>query len=1081
MPETCSQCGRPWPAGLPAAFCPVCALSGALEEEHEARGDRPAIREQKPGGKDQRSERRDQTSVLPEQAAPVTLGAFGDYELLEEIARGGMGVVYRARQVRLNRIVALKLMLPFSRPELGNRFRAEAETAASLQHPNIVAIHEVGEHAGHPFFSMDYVAGPSLADTLRDGPLPAPRTAELLQMLAEAVHYAHQHGVLHRDLKPSNVLLDELGHPRITDFGLAKRLPAKAESGKPKAEMDLTLTGQVLGSPNFMAPEQAQGRHAQIGPACDVYSLGAILYQALTGRPPFQGETLTDVLHQVVNADPVAPRRLNPSIPLDLETLCLKCLEKEPGRRLGSARMLADELARFRAGEPILARPLSPMGRVGRWCRQKPLVAGLGVALALVFAAGFGGVVWQWREAREKLWGSYLAQARANRWSGQVGRRFDSLEVIRQAAAIRPSSELRHEAIACFTLTDARVARQWPTAAGSLALIDADCERYACWSPTEGLVIRRVSDGAELLRLPNGDRHLPVTRLCFSPDGELLAATYSSPESFRLQVWELRRGELRCDVLVEGPRQPLAFSPDGRLIVVGDAHGGLHVHDLARGQEVKQLQVMKAPAQLVFDPDGARLAVCGDENRNVQVVDFATGAILKTLPHPSLAGEPSWHPDGVLLATPCADFQLRLWDVASGTVRTVLEGHTGRPTSVKFNRAGDLLASSGWDGVTRFWDPILGKEQFSLPANYQGQSSFNSDDSRLQFGLDAFGVGLWEIATGRECRRLGLGGRAFGASFSADGRLLATAHADGARVWDLRIGRALAFLPAYECRSVLFHPDGHSLLLSGWMGLQQWPIAAIETPDALLWRVGPPQARLTNTLEQAGWGPDRRTLAVTSPEGIRLLDLGPPLQVRHRGDHPNATHLALSGDGHWIATGTWKGQGVRVWNAHTGSLVTHLPLGENAAVAFSPGSRWLVTGTPAEYRFWEVGSWEAAHAIPRAHAGDMYGSMVFSPEGRTLALVRGRNSDLRLVEADTGREWAALEAGEPRCFSARGNWLVTSEANGLLRVWDLRRIRKQLAAMNLDWEAPWGDPEPPFASEKPLSIVVESQPRPGGQ
>ena len=297
------------------------------------------------------------------------------------------------------------------------------------------------------------------------------------------------------------------------------------------------------------------------------------------------------------------------------------------------------------------------------------------------------------------------------------------------------------------------------------------------------------------------------------------------------------------------------------------------------------------------------------------------------------------------------------------------------PTSVKFNHAGDLLASSGWDGVTRFWDPILGKEQFSLPAGYVGQSSFNPDDSRLPFGSDPFDVGLWEIATGRECRRLGLGGRAFGASFSADGRLLATAHADGARVWDLRIGRALAFLPANECRSVLFHPDGHSLLLSGWMGLQQWPIETLETPDALMWRIGPPQPRLTNALEQAGWGPDRQTLALTSPEGIQLLGLGPPLEVRHRGDHPNATFLSLSDDGHWMATGTWKGQGVRVWNAHTGSLVTNLPLGENVAVAFSPGSRWLVTGAPAEYRFWKVGSWERAHAVPRQHAGDMYGSM----------------------------------------------------------------------------------------------------------
>ena len=337
----------------------------------------------------------------------------------------------------------------------------------------------------------------------------------------------------------------------------------------------------------------------------------------------------------------------------------------------------------------------------------------------------------------------------------------------------------------------------------------------------------------------------------------------------------------------------MAFSPDSRLMVVGDARGVLHVHDLARKQKVKELQVMRSPAHIVFDPGGTRLAVCGVQNRDIQVVDFETGTILKTLPHPGPAGKPSWHPDGVLLATPCEDFQVRLWDVQSGTVKTVLEGHTGVATSVKFNHAGDLLASSGWDGLTRFWDPVLGKEQFSLPGGYLEQSSFNADDSQLPFGLHPLDVGVWQVATGRECRRLGLGGRAFGASFSADGRLLATAHPDGARLWDLKAGRQRAFLPARECRSALFHPDGHSLVLSGWMGLQQWPVQTMETQDALTLRIGPPQTLLSNALEQARWGPDGQTLAVTSPEGIQLLDLGPPLQVRHRGDHPNATHLAL--------------------------------------------------------------------------------------------------------------------------------------------------------------------------------------------
>jgi len=826
-----------------------------------------------------------------------------------------------------------------------------------------------------------------------------------------------------------------------------------------------------------------------------VYALGAMLYHLVTGRPPFQAESLTTLLRQVMETEPVAPRLLNASIARDLETICLKCLEKDQQRRYVTAQAVADELGRFLEKKPILARPVGPAGKIGRWCRRQPVRAGLIAALLAVTLLGGAGILWQWRQtaaalqrveraerdAVEKLWGSYLAQARANRWSGRAGRRYDSLEVLRQAAAIRPDMELRNEAIACFTLTDARVAQQWRMAAGFWAAFDPNCERFAYWNPPAGLAICRVADGAELLRLPASDGPLPVTRLEFSPNGELLAVAFNSPESLRLQVWELRRREVLCEAVVEGSRQPLAFSPDSRLMVVGDARGVLHVHDLARKQEVRQLRAMKSPAHIVFDPGGTRLAVCGVQNRGVQVVAFETGTLLKTLTHPGAAGTPSWHPDGVLLATPCEDFRVRLWDVQSGTVKTVLEGHTSVATSVKFNHAGDLLLSQGWDGLTRFWDPVLGKQQFSLTAGYLEQSSFNAEDSQLPFGLHPLDVGLWQVATGRECRRLGMGGRAFGASFSADGRLLATAHADGARLWDVKTGRPLAVLPARECRSALFHPDGHSLVLSGWMGLQQWPVQTIENPDALTLCIGPPQALLRTALEQARWAPDGQALAVTGPEGIQLLDLGPPLQVRHRGDHRNAAHLAFSRDGHWIASGNWKGQGVHVWNAHTGNLVTNLPVGTNVAVAFSPQSRWLVTGAREEYRFWKVGSWEIAHAVPRERAGDMYGSMVFSPDGRTLALVHGRNSDLKLVEADTGRQWATLDAGEPHGFSPRGNWLVTSEADGLLRLWDLRRIRQQLTTLNLDWDAPLGEPEKPFASEKPLKVTVDLAEAPAGQ
>lgn len=326
--QKCPRCGQTLPPDAPAGHCPKCLVQLALEA---------VVAE----------------TVIP-QNAPVakpsrghsvsTVGSrvkyFGDYELIEEIARGGMGVVWKARQTSLNRSVALKMILAgqFASDADVRRFHTEAEAAANLQHPNIVAIHEVGDHDGQHYFSMDYIEGKSLAELVRDGPVPAAKAAALIKTIAGAVHYAHQRGTLHRDLKPSNVLIDAGGQPRITDFGLAKRfgvpplggsdarIPAKA--GTPS---ELTQTGAVLGTPAYMPPEQAAGRNDQVGPASDVYSLGAILYHLLVGRSPFVAESPVATLRKAMEEEPVAPSRLNPKTPPDLETICLKCLEKRLG------------------------------------------------------------------------------------------------------------------------------------------------------------------------------------------------------------------------------------------------------------------------------------------------------------------------------------------------------------------------------------------------------------------------------------------------------------------------------------------------------------------------------------------------------------------------------------------------------------------------------------------------------------------------------------------------------------------------------------------------------------------------------
>jgi eukaryotic-like serine/threonine-protein kinase len=344
----CPYCGTQREPEAPEGLCPYCLLQLARDSAaHDGL----------------------------DTGSPLKLGEFADYELIAEIGHGGMGVVYQARQKSLDRIVALKMLLggQFAEPSARARFRSEAEIAAQLQHPNIVAIHEVGEHDHLPFFTMDYVEGRSLAEVAGDKPLTPAAAAGYLSIIARAIAYAHERGVLHRDLKPSNILIDGSDQPRITDFGLAKRLTGSSTS--------LTLSGEALGSPNFMPPEQAAGRHKEIGPASDVYGLGAVLYYLVSSRPPFVADNLTAAVRQVQDQEPVSPRMLNPGVPKDLETICLKCLQKEPSKRYATAGELADELDRFRRGEPIQARPVGPVGRSWRWCRRRPALA---AALAAV-------------------------------------------------------------------------------------------------------------------------------------------------------------------------------------------------------------------------------------------------------------------------------------------------------------------------------------------------------------------------------------------------------------------------------------------------------------------------------------------------------------------------------------------------------------------------------------------------------------------------------------------------------------------------------------------------------------------------
>ena len=499
-----------------------------------------------------------------------------------------MGVVYKARQRSLNRIIALKLILSgrFASKESVERLRAEATAAAALRHPNIVAIHEVGQVDGQHYFTMDYVAGRSLAEIVCERPVSADRAAAYARVIAEAMEEAHHHGTLHRDLKPSNVLIDEHDQPRVTDFGLAKRL----DDGS-----DLTVSGKAIGSPGYMPPEQALGKRNAIGPHSDVYAMGALLYHLLTGRAPFAAETTEATLAQALNNDPVAPRVLNPTVPRDLETICLKCLEKEPASRYRTAQALADDLRRFENDEPISARPVSAPEKVWRWCRRRPAVAGLLMALTVSLLTGFVAVLWQWGRAESHA----LAESQQRRRA----------EVLVERAELDDVDELLRANDPATTL--ARLAR------------------LLRWNPTNRIAAERLMallaqrDFAFPL-VPAFQHDGPVTAAEFSPDGRTVV-TASQDGTGRL--WDAAGGQpVGAPMRHGGAVRSARFSSDGNKIVTASADKTVRVWDARDGHPLAEpIEHKMEVTSAEFSPDGKKLlTLCHD---GVRVCALAIAAL----------------------------------------------------------------------------------------------------------------------------------------------------------------------------------------------------------------------------------------------------------------------------------------------------------------------------------------------------------------------------------------------------------------------------------------------------------------------
>jgi len=857
----------------------------------------------------------------PDELALVRVRYFGDYEIVRKVTRGGMGVVFEARQISLNRKVALKMILT---GELANdtevkRFYTEAEAAAHLDHPAIVQIFEVGQHEEQHYFSMAFVDGESLAHRLADGPLPCREAAGILAPVAEAIDYAHRRGVVHRDLKPSNILFDGEGHPKVTDFGLAKKVEGDSE---------LTLSGQIMGTPSYMPPEQAAGaRRGAVGPAADVYALRATLYAAVTGRPPFHAASPLDTLLQVIGDEPVSPRRLNAAVDRDIETICLKCLKKEPARRYASAAELAEDLRLYLAGRPIHARPVGRAERLKLWCRRnRALASAIGLATIFLMAiavvsVGFSVVLSRsLSESNQRLATSSFERGQRAFDNGEIGAGLLSMVESWRAAAAAGDPAWQHTARANLSAWG----RLYPRLEGVMS--HAKAIEHVGFNPDGRTAFTASLDNAVLLwdvatgqpiGKPLMHRRQPNV-VVFTTDSIKLL---TGDDAGVAQFWDAATGERSGPAMLGlGPVQALAISPDGKSILT------------ATGPDMSEyIQIIgKGPVThnipgLVFIRPGESYPQGGDTAGEIQLWDAATGerSGLPIMPEACVLAA-AFSPDGKTILAGCLDKTARLWDVATGNPIGPAMRHQGAVLAVAFSPDGRFILTGSEDRFARLWDAAT---------------------SRLAGELLPHQTTVYSVA------------------FSPDGKTFLTGCADltgraGGRVqiWDSASRKALGEpMPHDGVSAVAFSPNGR-LILAGPEGNQarffavgkgtperiiatpnQLPILALAlSPDGqtLLWAGGNPDVGRTDII--------RRGAPIGGFLSAHDTATGRSIKWRESRAEPFRA-VAYRSDGRAVLVANdWD---ARILDAGTGwSLGAPLEhRGLVRAVAFSPNGRLALT------------------------------------------------------------------------------------------------------------------------------------------